>query len=407
MPDLPTRRRFLCCGALAATGLFSALAEPAAAAAADEAHALRHEPFVREVLDGLDPSALWDVHTHLLGTGDGGSGCRIDPRQRQWWHPVEALRHRVILDAAGVSDAPGGIDAAYVRRLQALAAAFPPGARWLLYAFDEAHDADGRPRQDWTTFHVPDAHARAVAAADPARFGWVASVHPRRPDALDRLDAALAGGALAVKWLPSAMAIDLRDPRHRPFYRRLAAAGRPLIVHCGAEHAVPGAGRDDFGHPLHLRAPLAEGVRVIAAHCASAGRAPDTDHRGAPSRSCFSLFERLMDEPEHGGRLLGDLSAVFQRNRAPAVWRRLLAREDWHPRLLHGSDYPLPGVGWLYDLGGLVEAGVLARDDLAPLQALKARHPLLFDLALRRRVRWQGRGFAPSVFATRRHFDGA
>jgi mannonate dehydratase len=57
--------------------------------------------------------------------------------------------------------------------------------------------------------------------------------------------------------------------------------------------------------------------------------------------------------------LIGDVSALFQVNRSAAVWRAVLAREDWHDRLLHGSDYPLPCVAPLVRLGPLVRAGVL------------------------------------------------
>jgi mannonate dehydratase len=108
-----------------------------------------------------------------------------------------------------------------------LASGFPAGARWWLFAFDQACDEVGQPVPDWTTFHVPDTYAQQVAAALPSRFAWVASIHPYRPDALARLDAALAGGAVAVKWLPSSMNIDPRDPRCRPFCERLARTLAP------------------------------------------------------------------------------------------------------------------------------------------------------------------------------------
>src|SRR4030095_5363702 len=86
-----------------------------------------------------------------------------------------------------------------------------------------------------------DAWAASVARHHDERFGWVASIHPYRDDALARLEQAIAQGALAVKWLPSAMNIDLRDPRCVPFYARLQRARLPLIVHVGEEKAVPGA----------------------------------------------------------------------------------------------------------------------------------------------------------------------
>ncbi len=405
--SLPRRRMVALCCAAALGGWLAGQAEEAAAGepAAGPPAALPAEAtdLLEATWQGLDPRALWDAHAHLLGTGDAGSGCRIHPHLQQWWHPVESLRRRVIMSAAGVPADAASVDRSYVARLQALALDYPAGARWLLYAFDDAHDDSGRARPDWSTFHVSNDYAARVAAADPQRFAWVASVHPYREDALAQLDRAIAEGALAIKWLPSAMNIDLRAVRVRPFYDRLAATGLPLIVHGGEEKAVPGAERDAFGNPLLVRAALECGVRVIVAHCASLGEAADLDTPSQSPRPAFDLLARLMDEPAWRGRLLGDVSALFQANRRVAVWRRVLARDDWHPRLLHGSDYPLPGVGPLYQLGKLVRAGLLAEADVPALEALRARNPLLFDLALKRRVRADGAGLGAVVFDTRAH----
>lgn len=400
-----SRRHLLCCGA--AAGLFTSLAAPARAGLLNPCRsgipdALR--PLVERCFEGLDPAQLWDVHTHLLGTGDSGSGCTVNATLSQWWHPVEMLRKRFILNAACVpADAPS-VDRAYVERLRALAEEFPAGARWMLFAFDQACDGAGRPHAGHTTFHVPDAYAARIAATHAERFAWVASIHPYRPDALVRLDAALASGAVALKWLPSSMNIDLRDARLRPFYERLAAARLPVIVHCGEERAVPGAGRDELGNPLHVRAALEHGVRVVIAHCASLGSALDLDERRPREVPAFSLFARLMDE-DWGGRLLGDISVVLQTNRRPEVGRTLLAREDWHARLLHGSDYPLPGIPAAVRLASLVSAGLLQAADAPALEQLREHNPLLFDLALKRLARWRGARFSTPVFATRPHFE--
>jgi predicted TIM-barrel fold metal-dependent hydrolase len=395
----------LCCGA--AAGLFTSLAAPARAGLLNSCRSGTPDslrPLVARCFDDLDLTQLWDVHTHLLGTGDSGSGCSVNAQLSQWWHPVEMLRKRFILNAACVpADAPS-VDRAYVERLCALADDFPAGARWMLFAFDAACDAAGRPQAAQTTFHVPNAYAASVAAAHARRFAWVASIHPYRPDALARLDEALKQGAVALKWLPSSMNIDLRDPRLRSFYARLAATRLPVIVHCGEERAVPGAGRDELGNPLLVRAALEQGVRVVIAHCASLGTALDLDLKRPREVPAFSLFARLMDE-DWGGRLLGDISVVLQTNRKPEVARTLLTREDWHPRLLHGSDYPLPGIPAAIRLPALVSAGLLDAAELPQLEALREHNPLLFDLALKRLANWRGARLTPTVFATRAHFD--
>lgn len=392
------RRRFLahCCTAAAGTGLFGSLLQPALALPAD-AHELVHQ-----ALQGLDPAQLWDVHCHLLGNGDSGSGCTLHPSLDQWWRPVEYVRKRAILQGAGITDDAPSIDRAYVDRLLQLASAFPAGARWLLFAFERAHDKAGLPLAEATTFQVPNRYAAEVAAANPQRFAWVASVHPYRPDAIAALRRCLDAGAIAVKWLPSSMGIDPLDPRCRPFYDLLAARRVPLIIHCGDEHAVPGMKQQQLGNPLRVRAALERGVTVIAAHCASLGLADDLDARSRRRLPAFQLFARLMDEQPG---LRGDVSAITQRNRDPEVARTLLRRTDWHERLLQGSDHPLPGLAVLTSLPRLVAAGLLAEADAAPLAALRRANPLLFDLVLKRRLGWQGQRFGSAVFQTRSAFE--
>jgi mannonate dehydratase len=398
------RRHALCCGAALGAGLFSSLlATPAQAALRNPCRgalppALAQHPVVLQAFEGINAERLVDTHAHLLGNGDSGSGCTVHESMHQWWRPTEVLRRRAILNAACVeADAPS-IDRAYVQRLQELAAGFPAGARWWLYAFDRAHDNAGQPDAEHTTFHVPNAYAERIARENPGRFEWVASVHPYREDAVPALAAALDAGAVALKWLPSAMNIDLADARCKPVYELLARRGVPVVVHCGEEKAVPGAEQDAYGNPLAVRAPLALGVRVIVAHCASLGRARDTERRSAPLVPAFDLFARLMDEPAHRGLLFGDLSAVFQRNREPAVWQAVLQRRDWHARLLHGSDHPLPGLMPLFSPPALVKVGLLAEADAPVLQAVREHNALLFDFMLKRRLRWQGQGLPSAVF---------
>jgi uncharacterized protein len=406
------RRRHLlqsCCAA-AVAGLFTSLGSPTAHAAPWNACKDTQLPsdlqdLVNQAFEGIDASQLWDVHSHLLGTGDSGSGCSVHPSLVSGWNLLERARHRAILNAACVDPDAPSIDKAYVARVLSLAAGFPRGARWMLLAFDHAHSDSGLSSPDQSTFHVPNAYAAATAKAHPERLGWVASIHPYREDALTQLEVAIAQGAVAMKWLPSAMNIDLRDPRLRSFYDRMVTAKLPLLVHCGEEKAVPGAGKDELGNPLHLRAPLSRGVRVIAAHCASLGHALDLDERVPSHKPAFDLFARLMNERSHEALLLADVSAVFQSNREASTWHTLLARQDWHARLMHGSDHPLPGIKLLHREGPWVRAGLMDEATASKITALRDHNPLLADLVTKRMVSHRGAKFSASVFATRAHFD--
>ncbi|HJW12850.1 MAG TPA: hypothetical protein VJ598_13725, partial [Albitalea sp.] len=170
---------------------------------------------------------------------------------------------------------------------------------------------------------------------------------------------------------------------------------------------VPGAGRDDLGNPLLVRAPLAAGVRVVMAHAASLGHANDIDLPSQPPRAAFDLWARLMDEPASQGLLHADVSAVFQSNRQPEVWRRMLTNPAWQPRLLHGSDHPLPGVMPLYAPAQLAAAGLLDANAVQPLRRIREHNALLFDFVLKRHLRVGANRLAPGVFETRALFDRA
>jgi uncharacterized protein len=403
----PRRRRFLA----------AALAAPAALSGCDFAlqegllnacHAtlpseLARHPLVAAAWQGLDPALVVDAHCHLFGDGDSGRGPWMNPAMASVLSPARFVQRLFYLNAGCVHDHPGRVDESVVDRLLNQVAGLPAGAKLLLLAFDWARDARGEPLPESSTLHVPDAYARDVARAHPQGFEWAASIHPYDPAALDRLAAARASGALAVKWLPPAQNIDPASPRCDAFYRALAASGMPLITHAGDERAV--AGHDAaLGNPLKLRRPLGLGVRVIVAHCASLGAATDLDAgANGPLRSAFDLFARLMDEAEHRGRLLGDLSAVAQANRGEEVVATLLERTDWHDRLVNGSDYPLPGVVPLVGLDAFVRRGLLDAGAVPVLRAIRDHNAILFDFVLKRALARGGRRFAAGVFETRRH----
>jgi mannonate dehydratase len=265
----------------------------------------------------------------------------------------------------------------------------------------------GGADDEHSAIYVPNAYAREIARSCPMEFDWVASIHPYRDDAIDELARVIHDGAKAIKWLPPAMGIDPASPRCDAFYAALARADLPLITHAGEERAVAGTARGELGNPLRLRRALDAGVRVVVAHCATMGSDRDLD-RGAhgPELESFALFARLMGERRYEGRLFGDLSALPQANRA-AYLGPLMERSDWHGRLLNGSDYPLPGLMPAYSMDVLVSRGLLEPAAAPVLSEIRRHNPLLFDLVLKRHLRWRGRAFPQVVFHTRRFFERA
>ncbi len=362
--------------------------------------ALAGHPLVAAARQGIDSHKLWDCHVHLIGTGESGSGIWVNPRLSSPWHPLRRLQKRFFLNASCVREGPQA-DADFIGRLLALRRGLGEGSRLMLLAFDYHYDVNGRRREDLSSFHVPDAYAAAVAAQHGGAFEWIASVHPYREDANEALKWAAAHGARAVKWLPPAMGMDPSAKRCDDFYDTLVRLNLPLLTHAGDELAVHSREAAVLGNPLLLRRPLERGVRVIVAHCASLGASHDLDRGTKGGReSNFRLFARLMDEPGYDGLLLGDISAVPQANRAPQALIPLLQRADWHRRLLHGSDYPLPGVIPLFSLRQLCRLGLLEPAMVPLLAQVRCHNPLLFDFVLKRCLRWRGQGLAASVFQT-------
>ncbi len=360
---------------------------------------------VRAAWAGLDPRKVLDCHAHLVGTGDSGGGAFVNARMASPLSPLLFAQYLFYLNAGCVHDARDRIDAAYVERMHNLIDGMAPGFKLLLFAFEAYVTEAGEVDWEHTPFHVPDRYAAAIARRDAKYFDWAASIHPYRRDAVERVDQAVRDGALAVKWLPASMGIDPASPRCDRFYEALVRLDLPLVSHAGHEAAVAAGDRQRLGNPLRLRRPLEHGVRVVIAHCASLGADPDLD-RGpdGPPVESFALFARLMEDKRYEGRLYGDLSAMTQRNRVGVPLRTVIERGDWHPRLLNGSDYPLPGIMPLFSLDDLVAQGFVARPVAEVLKRVREYNPLLFDFALKRHLVSNGKRLSPSVFETRGFF---
>jgi len=404
-----TRRRLLMSGGLLAAGALGVwaarplLVNPCLAALPPD---MADDPVVQAAWTGLDPAQVWDCHVHLAGVGDGGSGITISADMLSPLSPMQYLQRLFYLNAGCAHDAPGRVDQSYVERLHNLMDGMRPGAKLMLFAFAHAHDAQGRTRPEASAFHVPNAYARQVAADWPHLFEWVCSIHPYQPDCVEALEAAVAGGARAVKWLPPAMGIDPADPKCDRFYTALARLDVPLITHAGEEKAVHGIGEPAWGNPLRLRRALDAGVRVVMAHCASVGEDVDLDAgEQGPVVPSFELFARLMDSRDYREHLFADISAITLRNRDMAVIRRIVETQDWHGRLLNGSDYPLPGILPLISPAALLDAGMLAAEAVPVLETVREHNPILFDFVLKRHLKSGGVTLPASVFETRRFFD--
>lgn len=369
---------------------------------------LRDHELVQSVWEGIDVNQVWDVHTHLVGTGDSQRGPWVNPNREtldNFWLYVQFQFY--INGSCANPKEYGTVDETFVSRLRQLHNDMPEGFRFMLLSFDYYHDEQGRINKMRSAFYIPNDYAISQVTLYPGQFEWIASIHPYREDSVDELARVKKYNARAIKWLPGAMGINPASPLCDRFYDALVKYDMSLLVHAGEEHAVEVPEEQRYENPLLLRRALEKGVRVIFAHCATLGSSVDTDISNKAGRvSNLDLFARLMDEPQYAKQVFGDISAITQVNRDEDMITKIITRQDWHERLLYGSDYPLPGVMPLYSPLQFVYWGMLSEAQSEVLSEVRQFNPALFDFMLKRLISVDGQRFGNSVFESRKFFIG-
>jgi hypothetical protein len=361
-------------------GAFSKTPEELDHAATNETKKL-----IDQAYSGIDPARLVDYHTHILAVGTSANDAFINAKMRNGFN-LERLKFQIYSSASGIKNIDNA-DQEYVTRLIRLARGNNRHGKYRILAFDKHYNADGTVDVRKTNMYIPNRYAVELAQRYSDIFLPVISVHPYRTDAIQELDKWGKAGVKYVKWLPNAMGMDPANPVIEPFYRKMKEYNMILLSHAGEEQAVEADEDQRLGNPLLLRKPLAYGVRVIIAHAASLGECDDLDSRDAKKVNCFDLFLRLMDEPKYAGLLFGEISAMLQFNRMPIPFTTILKRQDLHPRLVNGSDYPLPAINSLIWTRSLARNGFITADERRSLNEIYDYNPLLFDFVLKRTMR--------------------
>jgi mannonate dehydratase len=78
---------------------------------------------------------------------------------------------------------------------------------------------------------------------------------------------------------------------------------------------------------------------------------------------------------------------MLQFNRMPVPFATILRRQDLHPRLVDGSDYPLPAINALIHTRSLARDGFITAKERDALNEIYDYNPLLFDFVLKRIAR--------------------
>ena len=282
----------------------------------------------------LPAARLIDLHAHTAGIGAGGSGCRISKDLENSWKFSTYLK---AFGATRQTLSQNG-DAWLVGQIAAQVAQSTSIHQAVVLAMDGVVDEHGQLDLGSTEVYVPNEFlAREVARYPQLLFG--ASINPYRQDALARMDACAAQGAVLVKWIPSIMRINPADERLIPFYEHLKRHQLPLLTHTGQERSFTHA-QDELCDPERLRLPLRLGVTVIAAHIASTGNLDG-------ERQTDRLARMMAEFPN----LYSEISSLTQANKLGYLGEAL-TRTEFDGRLCYGSDFPLINTAlvspWLF-----------------------------------------------------------
>ena len=273
-----------------------------------------------------------DFHTHLLS-----------PRVR-FDRPFDRIALRFFAASLGTTAERLRRDPynAYLEALTGSLASSRHVAKACLFPVDARVDERGREVHRDATVCSSNEEVSAVCRDHPDRLIPFLSVNPLRPDAVERIDAAVEAEARGAKLLQNYWGTDLNDARFTAYFERLRDVGVPLVIHVGSEYSI-----DSYGPCERLemvRRPLEIGCTVVAAHM-GLGR---VGHPFAPWRNLsrdpvhFDRdYHQLLEWLEREPNLYADLAAILAPLRARAL-RHLSEQHQIHHKLLFASDYPVP-----------------------------------------------------------------
>ncbi|MBI5640975.1 MAG: amidohydrolase family protein [Nitrospirae bacterium] len=287
-----------------------------------------------EIRDQLPGKKVIDIHLHLFGTGDSGSGCRIS--EEFLASPV----FKEILRTLKLS--PKDIRDEQIKEKILNEIAISRRTDYaILLALDGVYK-NGKYVEDESHLIVPNDYVVRIAATR-SRLLFGASVHPFRDarEMLAETRRCIDGGAALFNWMPSLQQIDPEDDRCIPFYICLAREGIPLLCHTGSEFTVSADGSRaySYGDPEKLRRALDCGLKVILSHCSMSEAI-------APAGADY--FEKLIDmmKMAHGMKwdLYLDISDFCTPAGVPYLERiksEIRQGTVGPERFLYGSNFPL------------------------------------------------------------------
>ncbi len=166
------------------------------------------------------------------------------------------------------------------------------------------------------------------------------SVNPLRPNAIELIEYYHKKGFKGAKFLQNYWFVNTKEDRYRAYFEKLKELDLPLIIHIGSESAVSSKKEcEDISMLYH---PLKVGVKTICAHMALGYESKDMFRSfSKKSRNFNHEYFALLELLKTHDNLYADISALLTPVRAK-VLRHLSAQKEVHPKLLYGTDFPVP-----------------------------------------------------------------
>jgi predicted TIM-barrel fold metal-dependent hydrolase len=272
-----------------------------------------------------------DIHIHLAGTGCNCSGCWINPKfRRRYTIKILQILHRISnrqMDSSLDRDW-GEMVSTLVRE-----SAVDFG---VVLGFDGTVNAQtGNIDRTNSQMIIPPSWVFSLCRSHKNLLPGP-SINPHARNALDILEECIENRAVLIKWLPSAQLINPSDKGLDRFYRRLADAGIPLLIHCGGEKTFKSLD-PALNNVEHLETPLSFGVKVICAHTG-------TRVIGTNERDQLPELKVLLRKYQN---LWVDNSGICNPSRFSHL-PKLAADTEIVCRTLYGSDWPVPPNAYYY-----------------------------------------------------------
>lgn len=361
---------------------------------------LQAKKLVDQSFENINLSKLEDFHVHSVGLPSVQNKIWISPKLKSLWHLKSYFQYKIYLQASGVRGSKVPVNKQIINWLISLALQDKRYGRIRVLAFDYNYLLNGKKDLSNSTFYIPNNYVWRLYKRYPKIIIPVMSIHPYKKTALKELKYWGKKGIKMIKWLPSAQNIDPSLKKLNSYYQLLKKYNISLLTHTGEEQAVEAERFQHLGNPLLLRRALNAGVNVVMAHFASMGKCKDLDSPALIKKDCFLLAMRLFKNKKYISNLFADISAVTIFTHVNSNLGVLLNHQEFHHRLVNGSDYPLPAIDALYQTGQLVRLGYLTKQKAKLLDEIYIYNPLLFDFVLKRNLTSpkRGRKFLPITF---------